>query len=125
MRRYFLALLLLLLISSCEKKKQKQDEAESEQGQNKVNETIGSKSDIEKGRVVYFANCVACHNNNPKKQGSIGPQIFGSSKELLTKKIVLGKYPNHYKPKRTTNIMPLLPHLDQEISNLHAYINSP
>ena len=42
-----------------------------------------------KGKVVYNANCVSCHNLDPKKQGSIGPQIYGSSKELLSKKFFL------------------------------------
>ena len=124
MRRLFFAFLLILLFSSCEKKSIKQEEAESEPDQKKLNNTIALTTDIEKGRMVYFANCVSCHNNNPKKPGSIGPEVYGASIDVLTQKIVFGKYPENYSPKRTSKIMPLMPHLKKEISNLHAFINS-
>ena len=124
MRRFFFALLLIILISSCEKKSIKQEEAESEPDQKKLNNNIALTTDIEKGRMVYFANCVSCHNNNPKKPGSIGPEVYGASIDVLTQKIVFGKYPENYSPKKTSKIMPLMPHLKKEISNLHAFINS-
>ena len=124
MRRLFFAFLLIMLFSSCEKKSIKQEEAESEPDQKKLNNTIALTTDIEKGRMVYFANCVSCHNNNPKKPGSIGPEVYGASKDVLAQKIVFGKYPENYSPKRTSKIMPLMPHLKKEISNLHAFINS-
>ena len=124
MRRLFFAFLLILLFSSCEKKSIKQEEAESEPDQKKLNNTIALTTDIEKGRMVYFANCVSCHNNNPKKPGSIGPEVYGASIDVLAQKIVFGKYPENYSPKRTSKIMPLMPHLKKEISNLHAFINS-
>ena len=124
MCRLFFALLLIMLISSCEKKSIKQDESESEQDQKKLNKTIALTTDIEKGRMVYFANCVSCHNNNPKKPGSIGPEVYGASIDVLTQKIVFGKYPENYRPKRTSKIMPLMPHMNKEISNIHAFINS-
>ena len=124
MRRLFFAFLLIMLFSSCEKKSIKQEEAESEPDQKKLNNTIALTTDIEKGRMVYFANCVSCHNNNPKKPGSIGPEVYGVSIDVLAQKIVFGKYPENYRPKRTSKIMPLMPHLNKEISNLHAFINS-
>ena len=124
MCRLFFALLLIMLISSCEKKSIKKEEAESEPDQIKLNNTIASTTDIEKGRMVYFANCVSCHNYNPKKPGSIGPEVYGASIDLLTQKIIFGKYPENYRPKRTSKIMPLMPHLKKEISNLHAFIKS-
>ena len=124
MRRLFFAFLLIMLFSSCEKKSIKQEEAESEPDQKKLNNTIALTTDIEKGRMVYFANCVSCHNNNPKKPGSIGPEVYGASIDVLAQKIVFGKYPENYSPKRTSKIMPLMPHLKKEISNLHAFINS-
>ena len=124
MCRLFFALLLIMLISSCEKKSIKHEEAESEPDQKNLNNTIASTIDIKKGRMVYFANCVSCHNNNPKKPGSIGPEVYGASIDVLTQKIVFGKYPENYNPKRTSKIMPLMPHLKKEISNLHAFINS-
>ena len=124
MCRLFCALLLIILIPSCENKSIKQEEVESEPDQKKLNNTIASTTDIEKGRMVYFANCVSCHNNNPKKPGSIGPEVYGASIDVLTQKIVFGKYPENYSPKRTSKIMLLMPHLKKEISNLHAFINS-
>ena len=124
MRRFFFALLLIMLFSSCEKKSIKQEEAESEPDQKKLNNTIALTTDIEKGRMVYFANCVTCHNNNPKKPGSIGPEVYGASIDVQAQKIVFGKYPENYSPKRTSKIMPLMPHLKKEISNLQAFINS-
>ena len=122
MRRLISALLLIMLVSNCEKKSIEQEEAEADQ--KKLNNTVALTTDIEKGRMVYFANCVSCHNNNPKKPGSIGPEVYGVSIDVLTQKIVSGKYPENYRPKRTSKIMPSMPHLKKEISNLHAFINS-
>ena len=122
MRRLFFALLLIMLVSNCEKKSIEQEESEVDQ--KKLNNNVVLTTDIEKGRMVYFANCVSCHNNNPKKPGSIGPEVYGVSIDVLTKKIVYGKYPENYRPKRTSKIMPSMPHLNKDISNLHAFINS-
>ena len=122
MRRLFFALLLIMLVSNCEEKSIEQEEAEADQ--KKRNNTVALTTDIEKGRMVYFANCVSCHNNNPKKPGSIGPEVYGVTIDVLTQKIVYGKYPENYRPKRPSKIMPSMPHLNKEISNLHAFINS-
>ena len=122
MRRLFFALLLIMLVSNCEKKNIEQEEAEADK--KKFNNTVALTTAIEKGRMVYFANCVSCHNNNPKKPGSIGPEVYGVSIDVLTNKIVSGKYPENYRPKRKSKIMQSMPHLNKEISNLHAFINS-
>ena len=122
MCRLFFALLLIMLISNCEKKIIEQEEAEADQ--KNLNNTVALTTDIEKGRMVYFANCVSCHNYNPKKPGSIGPEVYGVSIDVLTQKIVSGKYPENYKAKRPSKIMPAMPHLNKEISNLDAFINS-
>ena len=70
----------------------KQGEAELQFEDDRKNETITLTMDHVKGKVFYDANCVLCHNNVPKKQGSIDPQIYGSSKELLSKKIIMGNF---------------------------------
>ena len=122
MCRLFYALLLIMLISNCEKKYIEKENVKTDQ--KNLTNTVALTTDIEKGRVVYFANCVSCHNNNPKKPGSIGPEVYGVSIGVLTQKIISGKYPENYRPKRTSKIMPSMPHLNKEISNLHAFINS-
>ena len=122
MNRLFFVILLMALVSNCEKKNLKQEEAEVDKNNQK--NSVALTNDIEKGRMVYFANCVSCHNNNPKKPGSIGPVVYGVPIDVLTQKIVSGEYPENYRPKRTSKIMPLMPHLNSEISNLYAFINS-
>ena len=122
MCRLFFALLLAMFVSNCENNHIEQEETEADQ--KILNNTVALTTDIDKGRMVYFANCVSCHNNNPKKIGSIGPEVYGVSIDVLTQKIVFGKYPENYRPKRTSKIMPSMPHLNKEISNLHAFINS-
>ena len=103
----------------------KQGEAELQFEDGRKNETITLTMDPVKGKVVYNANCVSCHNNDPKKQGSIDPQIYGSSKEFLSKKINYGKYPKNYRRKRSGGAVPIMPNLDKEITNLHAFLNAP
>ena len=118
----FFVLLLMALVSNCENKGLKHEEAEVDKNNQK--NSVALTNDIEKGRMVYYANCVSCHNNSPKKVGSIGPVVYGVPLDVLTEKIVSGKYPENYRPKRTSKIMPLMPHLNSEISNLYAFINS-
>jgi mono/diheme cytochrome c family protein len=79
--------------------------------------------DWERGRAVFLANCVACHNNDPSKDGPIGPAIKGSSKELLQSRVLSSAYPPNYKPKRPTKVMPQFPFLKDEIPYLVAYLS--
>jgi mono/diheme cytochrome c family protein len=86
----------------------------------------GKNGDWQRGRAVFVANCVACHNSDPSREGPLGPAIKGSSKELLEARILRGGYPPDYKPKRPTKVMPQFPFLKNEISYLHAYLaNDP
>lgn len=75
-----------------------------------------------RGRGVYLANCVACHNNDPARDGPIGPAIKGSPKELLEARVLSTSYPPNYRPKRATKIMPQFPFLKDEIPYLAAYL---
>lgn len=77
----------------------------------------------ERGRAVYQTQCTACHNADPRKPGSIGPDVFGSSKELLAARILKAEYPAGYKPKRETHAMVPLPHLKNEIDSIHLFLN--
>jgi len=78
--------------------------------------------DVGKGRAVYLANCVACHNNDPSRDGPLGPAIKGSSRELLQARVLSTSYPPNYKPKRPTKVMPQFPFLKDEIPYLAAYL---
>jgi len=102
-------ILLALAVSACSK--------DSDQ-----NAETPKDSDWKRGRAVYLANCVACHNNDPSKDGPIGPVIKGSSTELLQARVLSTSYPPGYKPKRPTHVMPQFPFLKDEIPYLAAYL---
>jgi mono/diheme cytochrome c family protein len=78
--------------------------------------------DWERGRAVYIANCVACHNSDPSKDGPIGPALKGSDRELIETRVLTSNYPPNYKPKRPTKVMPQFPFLKSEIPYLSAYL---
>jgi mono/diheme cytochrome c family protein len=78
--------------------------------------------DWQRGRAIYVANCVACHNNDPAKDGPIGPALKGSPQELVKFRVLRTEYPPGYKPKRDTKVMPTFPFLETEIKYLAAYL---
>jgi mono/diheme cytochrome c family protein len=78
--------------------------------------------EAERGRQIYQAQCIACHNPDPAQAGAVGPPVMGSSEELLRTKIVSGTYPAGYTPKRPTALMQPMPQLTSEIPNLAAYL---
>lgn len=76
----------------------------------------------EKGKEVWMAQCIACHNPDPSKDGPLGPAVKGSSRELLEARVVQGNYPPGYTPKRPSRVMPPRPDLAPSISDLAAYL---
>jgi mono/diheme cytochrome c family protein len=82
-----------------------------------------SAADSAKGRQVYVAQCVACHNSDPSKDGTLGPALKGSSRELLEARVLRAAYPPGYKPKRDSKVMPARPDLAGSVSDLAAYLN--
>ena len=76
----------------------------------------------ERGRQVYLAQCIACHNPDPSRAGPVGPPLRGSSRELLDAKVVKGTYPPGYTPKRPTTVMPPQPALQADIASLAAFL---
>lgn len=76
----------------------------------------------ERGRRVYLAQCIACHNSDPSKNGPLGPAVKGSSQELLEARVVGGGYPPGYKPKRASVIMQPMPQLAAVIPDLAAFL---
>ena len=59
---------------------------------------------------------------DPAQPGAIGPDVKGSSEELLRAKVLSGAYPPGYKPKRPTQVMQPIPQLANDIPNLAAYL---
>lgn len=104
-----LMILLALALAACSKDSDQNAEAAKD-------------PDWQRGRAIYIANCVACHNNDPSKDGPIGPANKGSSRELLEARVLTTSYPPGYKPKRPTQIMPQFPFLKDEIPYLAAYL---
>ena len=76
MPRFCSILILFLLLTSCDLNIFKETDTDVEVVVEKKNEALTLGSDPEKGKIVYYANCISCHNYNPKKPGSIGPQIY-------------------------------------------------
>ena len=69
-----------------------------------------------------MANCASCHNTNPNHDGSSGPAIAGSPRELVEARVLHQSYPPGYKPKRTTHLMRKLPWLAPRIDDLTAFL---
>ena len=82
----------------------------------------GSGGDSERGRQVWLAQCVACHNVDPAKDGPVGPAVKGASRELLDARVVQGTYPPGYKPKRDSKVMPPRPDLAPSVPDLTAFL---
>lgn len=84
---------------------------------------IGPEGLVERGKSVYMTYCIACHNKDPKLDGPIGPANHGSSRELITTRVLEAKYPPNYKPKRETRLMQPMPFLKNDLEALHAFLN--
>jgi mono/diheme cytochrome c family protein len=82
-----------------------------------------AEAQFKQGKMIYISRCIACHNADPKKQGSLGPDVWGSSKELLEARVVHGKYPEGYTPKKDSRIMVPMPELANDIEALHVFLN--
>jgi mono/diheme cytochrome c family protein len=75
-----------------------------------------------RGRQIYMSNCIVCHNPDPNQAGALGPDIAGSSRELVEARVLRNEYPEGYRPKRETRAMIPLPHLEPEIDALVAFL---
>ena len=79
---------------------------------------------VKRGRVVFETNCTACHARDPRIDGPVGPANACASTELLVAKVMHNEYPPGYAPKRDTQAMAPLPHLEKELPALAAYLQS-
>jgi mono/diheme cytochrome c family protein len=82
----------------------------------------GGDALVARGRQVYLAQCIQCHNANPALLGPVGPPVKGASHGLLEAKILRAEYPPGYKPQRPTKVMPPQPTLAPDIPALAAYL---
>ena len=86
----------------------------------------GATTDLAARGKHYYQNvCIACHSADPSQDGTLGPAVAGSSQALLDAKVLHGKYPPGYAPKRSTQAMPSFAFLAQEIPALAAYLDNP
>jgi mono/diheme cytochrome c family protein len=76
----------------------------------------------EQGRKVYQANCIACHNPDPTRDGALGPAVACSSRELIEARLMRAEYPPGYTPRRDSKLMPAQPYLRPDIPGLAAYL---
>jgi mono/diheme cytochrome c family protein len=77
---------------------------------------------VAQGRQAYLSSCIACHNADPTQEGSLGPALAGSSRELLEAKVLRGEFPAGYTPKRPSRTMPKFEYLADGIDGLAAYL---
>lgn len=78
----------------------------------------------DEGKTIFLSKCAKCHNVNPTKPGSIGPDIADSSLELVRLKTQNRSYPAGYTPKRKTRVMPIVKLSESQIKAVHSYISS-
>ena len=77
---------------------------------------------VDRGRAVYNANCIACHNVEPGVDGALGPAVAGASFDLIEARVMRNEYPEGYTPKRDTKVMIALPYLEPDLAALAAYL---
>lgn len=85
----------------------------------------GPDEPLSQGQRIYVANCAMCHTMDPAQGGPRGPALAGTSLELLERKVLEGRYPPGYAPKRPTAMMPSFPHVRPYIPELAEYLQNP
>ena len=79
---------------------------------------------VARGRMVYVSACIACHNTDPTRAGSVAPALAGASEELLEWKVLRGEYPPGYQAKQVSGVMPRFTNLKDDIGALAAYLGT-
>lgn len=106
----------------------KTEEAESPATETGVHEVAATEVNIERGRTLFMSNCISCHNKDPNIKGAIGPELIDAPLEVMTVKVVTGRYPEvlpaGFVPKRKTKQMRKFPNLEKDVPSIHAWIQS-
>ncbi|MCE3259886.1 MAG: cytochrome [Bacteroidetes bacterium] len=118
--KYLVFISLFLVFSGCTKK----DAATTSSSDGAAAASSSEEQLVARGQTIYKMNCIACHNPDPAVEGPTGPSIKGSSLELVQLRVLKAQYPEGYKPKRDTKVMPPLPHLEKEVPAIHAFLNA-
>jgi mono/diheme cytochrome c family protein len=83
---------------------------------------------IATGRRLYLSNCIQCHNRDPNIKGSIGPEMIDAPLDVMTAKVMTGKYPEKlpdgFVPKRKSKAMRAIPKLKNDIPKIWAFVQS-
>ena len=83
---------------------------------------------VEKGKRVFYTNCISCHNRNPNLKGSIGPELIDAPLEIMQIKVITGRYPDvfpaNFIAKRKTKAMKAFPMLKNDVPAIFAFIQS-
>lgn len=77
---------------------------------------------ISRGRHYYHNVCIACHNGDPTRDGTLGPALAGVSLDVIEAKVMRGEYPEGYTPRRNTSTMPAFAYLEPELPGIAAYL---
>lgn len=88
-------------------------------------EGTGADPAVAKGKVLYAASCIACHNMDPSREGTLGPAVKGAGLDLLKARVIHGTYPPGYTPKRDTKLMQKLPLTEADVEAIHAFLSAP
>ena len=89
---------------------------------------LADQAPLDKGRRLYFSNCIQCHNKDPNLKGSIGPEMVDAPLVIMTSKVMTGKYPAvlpaGFVPKRKSSAMKKIPKLQNDIPAIYAWVQS-
>lgn len=87
-----------------------------------------AQANVDKGRRLYFSNCISCHNRDPNLKGAIGPEIVDAPIEIMRTKVLTGRYPEKlpagFIPKRKTKLMRPIKKLEKDIPDIYAWVQS-
>ncbi len=91
-------------------------------------ETKVDQATLDKGKRLYIANCLRCHNKDPNVKGSIGPEIVDAPYLVMYSKVMTGKYPDPlpkgFVPKRKSRAMAPISKLKNDIPAIWHYVQS-
>ena len=120
--RFFPFLICVIVLAACAPEAQRSSQPTEEELALITKALALPEGDSRTGEKIYRVQCITCHNVDPNKPGPVGPQIAGTDRRVLAYKVISGKYPEGYEPRRETAIMTPLPKLAGTVHHLAAYL---